>query len=141
MTRLCRRLLPATAALAAVESGAGLGSFSAAAAELSLTQGAISRQVSGLEELLGMLLFDRTSRGVMLTPAGADYAKAVGAALSQIRSASLQAMTKRHSDTLNIAILPTFGTRWLMPRIPSFVSRSEERRVGKGGVSTCRSRG
>tara|TARA_R110002020_G_scaffold87454_1_gene215615 strand:+ start:45 stop:962 length:918 start_codon:yes stop_codon:yes gene_type:complete len=126
MTSLSRRLLPSTAALAAFESVARLRSFSAAAEELSLTQGAISRQVSGLEEQIGVLLFERTSRGVVLTSAGADYAKAVGAALSQIRSASLQAMTKRHSDTLNLAILPTFGTRWLMPRIPGFVARHPE---------------
>ncbi|WP_281976439.1 LysR family transcriptional regulator [Pseudorhizobium flavum] len=126
MTSLSRRLLPSTAALAAFESVARLRSFSAAADELALTQGAISRQVSGLEDLLGALLFERTSRGVVLTPAGAEYAKSVGAALSQIRSASLQAMTKRHSDTLNLAILPTFGTRWLMPRIPGFVARHPE---------------
>lgn len=126
MSTLSRRLLPSTAALAAFESVARLRSFSVAAEELALTQGAISRQVSGLEELLGVLLFERTSRGVILTSVGADYAKSVGAALSQIRSASLQAMTKRHSDTLNLAILPTFGTRWLMPRIPSFVARHPE---------------
>jgi Transcriptional regulator len=126
MTSLSRRLLPSTAALAAFESVARLRSFSAAAEELALTQGAISRQVSGLEDLLGALLFERTSRGVVLTSAGAEYAKSVGAALSQIRSASLQAMTKRHSDTLNLAILPTFGTRWLMPRIPGFVARHPE---------------
>lgn len=126
MTSLSRRLLPSTAALAAFESVARLRSFSAAAEELALTQGAISRQVSGLEDLLGTLLFERTSRGVVLTSAGAEYAKAVGAALSQIRSASLQAMTKRHNDTLNLAILPTFGTRWLMPRIPGFVARHPE---------------
>ncbi|MCK8778916.1 LysR family transcriptional regulator [Rhizobium sp. NTR19] len=126
MASLSRRLLPSTSALAAFDSVARLGSFSAAAEELSLTQGAISRQVSGLEEQLGILLFDRTSRGVMLTAAGADYAKAIAAALSQIRSASLQAMTKQHSDQLNLAILPTFGTRWLMPRIPQFVARHPE---------------
>ena len=51
-----------------------------------------------------------------------DYAKAIAAALSQIRSASLQAMTKQHSDQLNLAILPTFGTRWLAPRLPDFLS-------------------
>ena len=126
MTSLSRRLLPSTAALAAFESVARLRSFSAAAEELALTQGAISRQVSGLEDLLGVLLFERTSRGVVLTSAGVEYAKSVGAALSQIRAASLQAMTKRHSDTLNLAILPTFGTRWLMPRIPGFVARHPE---------------
>jgi LysR family transcriptional regulator, glycine cleavage system transcriptional activator len=126
MTNLSRKLLPSTSALAAFDSVARLGSFSSAAEELSLTQGAISRQVSGLEEQLGVMLFDRTSRGVMLTPAGADFAKAIAGALAQIRSASLHVMTKRHGDQLNLAILPTFGTRWLMPRIPQFVARHPE---------------
>jgi DNA-binding transcriptional LysR family regulator len=126
MVSLSRKLLPSTSALAAFDSVARLGSFSGAAEELSLTQGAISRQVSGLEEQLGIQLFDRTSRGVSLTSAGAEYAKVVANALSQIRSASLQVMTKRHSDQLNLAILPTFGTRWLMPRIPQFVARHPE---------------
>lgn len=126
MIGLSRKLLPSTSALAAFDSVARLGSFSSAADELSLTQGAISRQVSGLEEQLGVALFDRTSRGVKLTAAGADYAKAVAHALAQIRSASLQVMTKRHSDQLTLAILPTFGTRWLMPRIPGFVARHPE---------------
>lgn len=126
MVQLNRRLLPSTAALAAFDSVARLGSFSAAAEELSLTQGAISRQVSGLEEQLGILLFERTSRGVGLTPAGSEYAGSIASALSQIRSASLQVMTKRHSDRLTIAILPTFGTRWLMPRMPNFVARHPE---------------
>ncbi len=123
MLTLSRKLLPSTSALAAFDSVARLGSFSAAAEELSLTQGAISRQVSGLEEQLGMPLFERTSRGVVLTETGADYAKSISVALSQIRSASLAAMSKRHGDQLNLAILPTFGTRWLMPRIPQFVAR------------------
>ncbi|WP_137134499.1 LysR family transcriptional regulator [Rhizobium sp. FKY42] len=126
MTNLSRRLLPSTSALAAFESVARLGSFSSAADELSLTQGAISRQISGLEDQLGILLFERSSRGVGLTEAGRAYAKAIGAALSQIRTASLQAMTKRHGDTLNLAMLPTFGTRWLLPRIPRFVAAHPE---------------
>jgi DNA-binding transcriptional LysR family regulator len=126
MSNLSRRLLPSTSALAAFESVARLGSFSAAADELSLTQGAISRQISGLEEQLGLMLFDRSSRGVSLTEPGRVYAKSIGAALSQIRAASLQAMTKKHGDTLNLAMLPTFGTRWLLPRIPRFVAAHPE---------------
>ncbi|MBA1345391.1 MULTISPECIES: LysR family transcriptional regulator [Rhizobium] len=126
MVNLSRKLLPSTSALAAFDSVARLGSFSAAAEELSLTQGAISRQVSGLEEQLGILLFDRTSRGVNLTEVGAEYSKTIAGALAQIRYASLQAMTKQHNDQLNLAILPTFGTRWLMPRMPQFVARHPE---------------
>lgn len=126
MTSLSRKLLPSTSALAAFDSVARLGSFSLAADELSLTQGAISRQVMSLEEQLGVRLFERGARGVSLTREGETYAKAIGIALGDIRSASLQVMTKTHANTLNLAMLPTFGTRWLLPRIPKFVAAHPE---------------
>ncbi len=126
MTSLSRKLLPSTSALAAFDSVARLGSFSLAADELSLTQGAISRQVLSLEEQLGVRLFERGARGVSLTAEGQTYAKAIGTALGDIRSASLQIMTKTHGNTLNLAMLPTFGTRWLLPRIPKFVAAHPE---------------
>lgn len=122
MTSMQRKLLPSTSALAAFDAVARLGSFSSAADELSLTQGAISRQVAMLEQQLGARLFERTSRGVTLTAGGEAYAKSIADALSIIRAASLQAMTKLQDNVLNLAIPPTFGTRWLMPRIPRFVA-------------------
>jgi LysR family glycine cleavage system transcriptional activator len=118
-----RRLLPNISALAAFEAVARLGSFTAAARELDLTQGAISRQVSLLEEQFGRRLFERDSRNVRLSPAGDIYAEAVRSALGQLRDAALGLMSNRHSGILNLAILPTFGTRWLMPLIPDFVAR------------------
>ncbi len=121
-----RRLLPSSSAMAAFDAVARHGSFSAAALELSLTQGAVSRQISLLEEQLGALLFVRNGRGVSLTGDGVNYARSIGEALAIIRNASLQVMTKMHANTLNLAILPTFGTRWLMPRIPRFVARHPE---------------
>ncbi|MCS4240586.1 DNA-binding transcriptional LysR family regulator [Rhizobium sp. BIGb0125] len=126
MTTLSRKLLPSSSALAAFDSVARLGSFSLAADELSLTQGAISRQVMSLEEQLGVRLFERGARGVSLTAEGRTYAKAIGAALGEIRAASLQLMTKTHGSVLNLAMLPTFGTRWLLPRIPDFVDSHPE---------------
>jgi DNA-binding transcriptional LysR family regulator len=126
MTSLSRKLLPSTSALAAFDSVARLGSFSLAADELSLTQGAISRQVMALEEQLGVRLFERGARGVALTLEGRSYAKSVASALGEIRSASLRIMTKTHGNTLNLAMLPTFGTRWLLPRIPGFVAAHPE---------------
>ncbi|MGV8936644.1 MAG: LysR family transcriptional regulator [Allorhizobium sp.] len=119
-----RRFLPSTSALAAFDSVAKLGSFSAAANELALTQSAISRQIGLLEEQLGVKLFERTSRGVTLTPAGQDYAKGIGDALATIRTLSLEAMAKASATHLRLAILPTFGTRWLMPRIPDFLAQN-----------------
>lgn len=126
MSDLSRRLLPSTSALAAFEAVARRGGFTQAARELALTQSAVSHQVSALEKQLGVRLFDRTTRGVSLTAAGRSYAAAVTDALGAIRDASLAVMTDRHDLTLNLAILPTFGTRWLMPRLPRFVARHPE---------------
>ncbi|MGX5839666.1 LysR family transcriptional regulator [Mesorhizobium sp. ArgA1] len=121
-----RRLLPSTSALAAFEAVARLGSFTAAAQELDLTQGAVSRQIALLEEQFGRKLFERDSRNVRLSPAGETYAEAVRSALGQLRDAALGLMSNRHSGILNLAILPTFGTRWLMPLIPDFVENNPD---------------
>jgi DNA-binding transcriptional LysR family regulator len=123
MSMTQRRLLPSTAALAAFDSVARLGSFSAAADELSLTQGAISRQIAILEEQLGVRLFHRNGRGVVLTETGKTYAEGVAEVVRKIRLLSLEAMSNSSGNRLSLAILPTFGTRWLMPRIPDFVAK------------------
>ena len=116
-----RRLLPSTSMLMALDAAARAGSFTAAARELNLTQGAISRQVSALEDQLDVILFERAGKTILLTEAGKIYAREIGVALQTIRNASLNAMTNPLSGILNLAILPTFGTRWLMPRFPSFL--------------------
>ncbi|MBX9458720.1 MAG: LysR family transcriptional regulator [Rhizobium sp.] len=116
-----RRLLPSTAALAALDAVARTGSFTAAAALLDLTQGAISRQIAHLEDQLGVRLVEREARGARLTEKGQAYAEGIGEILSKIRSLSLDAMSSNEEMRLRLAILPTFGTRWLMPRMPDFV--------------------
>ncbi len=121
-----RRLLPSTSMLSAFESASRLGSFSRAAAELNLTQGAISRQIRALEEQLGIGLFDRKSQHVTLTDVGAQYAKEVSAALNVIRTATLNAITNTGGGELKIAILPTFGTKWLIPRLSGFVESNPD---------------
>lgn len=123
MMSVQRRLLPNISALAAFEAVARLGSFTAAAQELDLTQGAVSRQIRLLEDQFGRRLFERDSRNVRLSTSGEIYAEAVRSALGQLRDAALGLMSNRHSGILNLAILPTFGTRWLMPLIPDFVAR------------------
>ena len=119
-----RRLLPSISMLMALDAAARAGSFTAAARELNLTQGAISRQVSALEEQLDVVLFERAGKSILLTEAGKIYAREVGVALQAIRNASLNAMTNPLGGILNLAILPTFGTRWLMPRFPSFLKEN-----------------
>jgi LysR family transcriptional regulator, glycine cleavage system transcriptional activator len=121
-----RRLVPSTSALVAFEAVARLGSFSAAAQHLNLTQGAVSRQISVLEGQLGVLLFERNSRGVDLTPNGVEYASGIREALGIIRASSLDVMHKLHGGILNLAITATFGTRWLMPRIGGFIAAHKE---------------
>ena len=110
--------------LVAFNSAARLGSFTAAAAELDLTQGAVSRQIRALEDQLGLKLFHRKNRTIFLTEAGATYARDIHQALMRIQSASLSVTTNPGAGMLNIAILPTFGTRWLMPRLPSFLEEN-----------------
>lgn len=122
-----RSLLPSLGALQAFEAAARHGSFTRAGEELSLTQGAISRQVAALEESLGVPLFERVRQRVTLTPAGQSYAAEIRDALSRIASATLSVMAFRGAGgTLALAILPTFGTRWLIPRLPDFFSRHPE---------------
>ncbi|PSC03330.1 LysR family transcriptional regulator [Alsobacter soli] len=122
-----RSLVPSLGALQAFEAAARLGSFTRAAEELNLTQGAISRQVAALEESLGVTLFERVRQRVTLTPTGQAYAAEIREALSRIASATLSAMAFRGAGgTLALAILPTFGTRWLIPRLPDFFQKHPE---------------
>jgi LysR family glycine cleavage system transcriptional activator len=126
MTGFQRQLVPSTAALTAFDAVAKLGSFSAAAGFLNLTQGAVSRQVALLEAQLGVKLFERNSKGVTLTGKGEHYATGVAEIISRMRTLSLETMSSSAKGSLRLAILPTFGTRWLMPRIPDFVEKNPE---------------
>jgi len=120
-----RRLLPNTPALLAFDALARTGSFTAAARDLGQTQGAISRQVAQLEGQLGVALVDRGARA-RLTEAGTAYARAARAALDVLGRGAMEALGQTSEAGLRLAILPTFGTRWLMPRIPRFVRRHPE---------------
>ncbi|MCZ4312213.1 LysR substrate-binding domain-containing protein [Comamonadaceae bacterium G21597-S1] len=121
MTTLQRRFLPPIHVLCAFESAARHQSFTAAAAELCLTQSAISRQVRALEEQIGSALFIRERQTVRLTTAGEAYAEEVRATLRRLATATLGFRANPKGGLLNVAILPTFGTRWLAPRLPAFM--------------------
>lgn len=117
---LPRRHLPAIPALMALEAVDRLGTASAAAAELSLTQGAISRALKALEDQLGVPLLIRERQRLRLTPAAADYVTEVRKALQQLASASLTLRANPLGGSLNLAILPAFGMHWVAPRLPRF---------------------
>lgn len=123
-TKNQRRLLPSTSMLAAFDAASRTGSFTVAARELNLTQGAISKQISALEEQLDVALFEREHQSILLTETGKTYAREIQSALEAIRVASLRAMTNTGGGLLNLAVLPTFGTRWLMPRLPIFLKQN-----------------
>ena len=114
-----RRRLPSTQALACFEAAARHQSFTRAAQELALTQGAVSRQVAVLEELVGVALFRRTQHGMALTAAGADYARQVSRQLDALERDTLDVRSRRgQGERLSIASVPTFAARWLIPRLP-----------------------
>ncbi|ANQ85117.1 LysR family transcriptional regulator [Azoarcus olearius] len=119
-----RRKIPSTAALQAFDAAARHESFTRAADELALTQSAICRQIAGLEDFLGVALFRRTRRGVRLTEAGLNYSRKVAARLDAVERDTLAVMAQRDSGaTLEIATVPTFATRWLLPRLPGFLAQ------------------
>ncbi|MGE3335364.1 MAG: transcriptional regulator GcvA [Rhodospirillaceae bacterium] len=118
---LNRRFVPSLPALMAFEASARLSSFTRAAEELNLTQGAISRQIKVLEDQLGVTLFERIRQRLVLTEAGTFYANEIRQTLDRFASATAQAMSFRaRGGILRLGMLPTFGTRWLIPRLPDF---------------------
>ncbi|MEN8893110.1 LysR substrate-binding domain-containing protein [Planktotalea arctica] len=121
-TSLPRRYLPSLASLRALEALDRLGTATAAAEELSLTQSAVSRQLQVLEEQLGTALILREKRRMRMTEAGARYAGEVRAALDLITRASMQLHVQPGAGGLSLAILPSFGMRWLVPRLAQFAA-------------------
>lgn len=115
-----RRHLPSFPALRALEALDRLGSASAVAQELNLTQGAISRQLQSLEEQLDVALIDRDRKRLSLTPQAREFVTDIRPALTQIAQAALRLQMPQSGGSLNLAILPAFGMRWLMPRLPDF---------------------
>ncbi|MEO3414190.1 LysR family transcriptional regulator [Roseovarius sp. CAU 1744] len=115
-----RRFVPSIASLRAIEALDRLGSATAAASELSLSQSAVSRQLQTLEEQLGVSLIHRQGRGMILTPEARDYAATVRQALQQITQASVKLTVNPAGGSIDLAILPTFGMQWLVPRLGDF---------------------
>lgn len=116
-----RRKLPSSTSLQAFDAAARHGNFARAAKELSLTEGAISRQIARLESLLNCRLFDRTGSRVKLNPVGARYAHHVRETLERLERDTQYIMGMPEGNkSLDIAVLPTFSSRWLIPRLNSF---------------------
>lgn len=115
-----RRLYPSITALRAIEALDRLGSASAVAEELSLTQSAVTRQLQSLEAQTGADLIRRDRRNLSLSQPARAYVAEIRDALNRISQASLRLQAAPGGGTVNLAILPTFGMRWLVPRLPEF---------------------
>ncbi|HCN46289.1 MAG TPA: LysR family transcriptional regulator [Pseudomonas sp.] len=115
-----RRKIPSTTALVCFEAAARHESFTKAAQELSLTQGAVCRQIGGLEEFLNVELFRRSRRGVKLTEAGLSYSRRVATQLDAVERDTLSVMGQQGANVIELAVVPTFGTQWLLPRLKDF---------------------
>ena len=106
-------------ALRGFEAAARLGSFTAAAEALSLTQSAVSKQVRQLEDALGQALFVRGARGLTLTAEGRALQAGTLAALQQLES-TLERLLPSARPVVRISVTPSFASLWLVPRLPEF---------------------
>jgi len=116
-----RKNLP-VAALRAFEAAARHGQLTAAAEELAVTHGAVSRHVSHLEAFIGVPLFEGARNRPKLTPEGRVFGFALTAAFDQIEDA-LRIIAKGDDSVLDVACLSTFAMRWLIPRLHDFTVR------------------
>jgi DNA-binding transcriptional LysR family regulator len=116
-----RPQLPSLDLLRGFEAAARHLSFTRAAAELFVTQSAVSRQIATLEQRLGVRLFTRRNRGLALTEAGAELHRAVADALREMVRA-IDRITAPGGRALNVTASIAFSALWLVPRLPKFLA-------------------
>ena len=115
-----QKKLPPMDLLPAFEAAARHLSFTKAAQELFLTQSAISRQIQALEEALGVALFQRRHRALLLTDAGQVFQRHVGEMLRQLQDATQEIRGDHACRLLNVSTMVSFASLWLVPRLPRF---------------------
>lgn len=124
-----RTTLPPLNAVRAFDAAARLGSFRAAADELRVTPSAVSHQIAKLEDFLGLPLFDRAARRVLLNSAGEVYFRQVDDALKRLASATGNLAPDSANRALTVLAAPSFASKWLIPRIDAFLREHPEWRV------------
>ena len=112
--------LPPLQSLVVFEAAARLLSFTAAAKELNMTQPAVSQQIRSIETALGVKLFERIYRGVMLTDEGHSLLKTTQKHLKELRDALQKLQQKNRHPRINVATDFAFAAFRLMPRLPEF---------------------
>ena len=116
-----RQRLPPLNALRAFEAAARHESFTRAAAELFVTQGAVSHQVKALEAQLGVRLFNREPQGLLLTEAGKEYLVAVRDGFDRIALGTERLLQRQNAGVLTVSTSPDFAAKWLVHRLGNFV--------------------
>jgi LysR family transcriptional regulator, glycine cleavage system transcriptional activator len=114
------RRLPPLNAVRAFEAAARHGGFALAAAELNVTPAAISQQVKSLEATLGLRLFRRLARGLVLTDAGRAYLPELSDGLDRLAQATTRIRGRASSGQVTVSVLPAFAAGWLVPRLARF---------------------
>jgi LysR family glycine cleavage system transcriptional activator len=120
------RRLPPLNALRAFEAAARRLSFTRAAQELAVTQGAISHQVKALEARLGLRLFHRRHQGLELTAAGQAYLPIVRDAFDRLALGTEHLLAAQVVNRLTLSVSPNFASKWLVPRLGRFAERHGE---------------
>jgi DNA-binding transcriptional LysR family regulator len=106
--------------LRAFEAASRLASFTRAARELNVTQGAISRQIRYLEQRLGVQLFIRVDRGIRLTMAGQRLAATVSEVLDKLAETTDELVGERGRATITVGVTSATASLWLIPRLTGF---------------------
>jgi LysR family transcriptional regulator, glycine cleavage system transcriptional activator len=114
------RQLPPLNALRAFEAAARSESFTRAAEELHVTQGAVSHQVKLLEATLGIKLFSRERQRLVITDAGREYLNVVRDALDRIAAGTERVLQRQNSRVLTVSTSPDFAAKWLVYRLGRF---------------------
>src|ERR1044071_4108539 len=117
------RRLPPLNALKAFEAAARSESFTRAAEELNVTQGAVSHQVKALEDTLGLKLFNRERQRLIITDAGRDYLAVVRDALDRIALGTERLLQRRSGGVLTVSTSPDFAAKWLVNRLGRFAEK------------------
>src|ERR1700755_280564 len=118
-----RPRLPPLNTLKAFEAAARHESFTRAAEELFVTQGAVSQQVKALEPGLGLKLFNRERQRLIITEAGRDYLAVVRDALDQIAAGTERLLQRQQSGVLTVSTSPDFAAKWLVNRLGRFAEK------------------
>ncbi|WP_168166088.1 LysR substrate-binding domain-containing protein [Bosea sp. PAMC 26642] len=115
------RTLPPLNSVKAFEAAVRHGTTLAAAAELGVTHGAVSRQIKQLEAWIGRPLFQRLGGRLVVTEAGAAYAEIAGRALDLLHDGT-HGLTEVSDHVVRVSTTASFASEWLMPRLPRFQS-------------------